>query len=118
MLNMWILVSSTGKVSDCWIRDMRKLSKKKKIVKLISMEKINVCKFQLTQLVISSFSTKKEKKVISCHRATRDLEITPPTLKKIIWCLDLMINSNYHKMNVIGWNYIVFIKKEKTNVFF
>ena len=82
---------------------MRKLfQKKKKNVKLISMEKINVCKFQLTQLVISSFSTKKEKKVISCHRATRDLEITPPTLKKIIWCLDLMINSNYHKMNIIG----------------
>ena len=85
MLNLWILVSSTGKVSDYWIKDMGKLSpKKKKNVKLTSMKKINICKFQLTQLVISSFSTKKEKKVISCHRATRDLEITPPTLKKII----------------------------------
>ena len=59
MLNLRIPVSLTDKVSDCWIRDVRTLSKKNKKVKLISMEKINVCKFQLTQLVISSFSKKK-----------------------------------------------------------
>ena len=45
------------------------------------MEKINVCKFQLTQLVISSFSKKNNNNNNFCHRA-RDLEITPPTLEK------------------------------------
>ena len=50
-------------------------------------------------------------KVFCCR--IRDFGVRVLLTLIINWCLNLIIKSNYYRADIIGWNFIVFIKREK-----